>query len=105
MNTVRYFCVSCGNIIPYGNWLLCPCTPKPKETPVDTMTLIAELKAIREERDKLREAVRFWSYCTYQGMRRECPEKESELREFCRQYGIPPHSTPSTETDQCSPGG
>lgn len=41
-----------------------------------------------DERDKLREVVRYWSYCTESGIRRECPEKLPEFLEVCRELGV-----------------
>ncbi len=73
---------------------------------MDVLTLLAELRQVNgelrhakadhaaacEEIVRLREVVRYWSYCTYHGMRRECPEKESELIDVCRALNIPPYS-------------
>jgi hypothetical protein len=53
---------------------------------------VNELAALRTERDKLREFIRYWSYCTHSGMRRECPEKESEFLDACRELGIQPYA-------------
>lgn len=54
--------------------------------------LTAELDRVTAERDKLREIVSYWSYCTYHGMRRWCPEKESELLEVYRELGVQPYA-------------
>lgn len=52
-----------------------------------------ELAGVRAERDRYREAIRYWSYCTYSGMRRECPEKEFELREVYSGFDIQPYAS------------
>lgn len=55
-----------------------------------------EINGKNPEAARLREIIRYWSYCTYNGMRRECPEKEPEFREVCRSLGIQPYdSTPA----------
>ncbi len=43
-----------------------------------------------DEIERLREAMRFWSYCTWQGMMRECPERKNELNDLFKKMEISP---------------
>jgi hypothetical protein len=52
-----------------------------------------KLAAFKAYSERLREIIRYWSYCTYTGMRRECPEKESEFLEVFRELGIQPYAS------------
>ena len=51
---------------------------------------IQVLNDLIQERDRLLAGIRDWSYCTSQGMRRECPEKVEELAEFLISCKIAP---------------
>lgn len=46
----------------------------------------------KEQIAKLAEFIRYWSYCTFQGMRVWCPEKDAELRQALGEMGISPYS-------------
>lgn len=41
--------------------------------------------------NELREFIRYWSYCTWQGMRQECPEQQLRLLEELTKVGINPY--------------
>lgn len=56
-----------------------------------------KLQAFKDEADRLREAFRYWSYCTWSGLQRECPEKASEFLELCHSLGIEPYATRAGE--------
>ncbi len=44
------------------------------------------------ENEKLEEIIRFWSYCTWQGMLKYCPEKKGELLKIFRELNITPYN-------------
>lgn len=48
------------------------------------------LEQAEKELERLREAVRHWSYCTRQGMLRLCPEKRDELAALMKSCGVEP---------------
>ena len=49
------------------------------------------LEEVQAERDKMREGIRYWSYCTNYGMRRLCPEKSKEFTKFMDELSIAPY--------------
>jgi hypothetical protein len=51
--------------------------------------------AVEAERERLKEIVRYWSYCTWSGIQRECPEKANEFADVCRELGISPYGSES----------
>ncbi len=76
----KNFCWLCGEEISSKVYYVCPCrTAKAKEEPdMDKIALIAELKAMREERDRLAQKV--------EGFQREVKEVEQLLG---RALGMP----------------
>ena len=59
----------------------------------DKLQLERRVKELESENERIREGVRFWSYCTVVGTRKACPEKIEELVDFLVSLGIPPYST------------
>lgn len=55
------------------------------------LALLDDLEAAEEEVKRLREFITYWSYCTYTGMLRSCPEKQNELREALASCGVEPY--------------
>lgn len=55
--------------------------------------LCQHFKALLAENERIREGVRYWSYCMNAGMRKECPEKVEELMDFLISLHIAPYST------------
>lgn len=56
------------------------------------------MRKIETDRDELAkrlatltEAIRYWSYCTWSGIRKECPELQNEFRDLCKSLGISPY--------------
>ena len=43
---------------------------------------------LRAKNQRLREFVRYWSYCTRMGMNQYCPEKKQEFREKLLEFGL-----------------
>lgn len=52
--------------------------------------LLDEIGVMQRERNRLREAIRYWSYCTTSGMVANCPEKRGELSELFIELGVTP---------------
>lgn len=45
-----------------------------------------------DQMERLKSQVRYWSYCTWEGMRKWCPEKREELQQFLGdELGISPY--------------
>jgi len=47
-----------------------------------------EFYDIEKENRELKEAIRYWSYCTRQGMLKLCPEREEELSDMFRKFNV-----------------
>ena len=92
MNRDYVMCSSCGKRVsnmvtvdPQDGlvvraWIECPeCVQQRKEDEPDIQGE-RHLSHLRfQENKKLKEFIRYWSYCTWQGMRKTCPEKAEEL--------------------------
>lgn len=48
------------------------------------------LRDLIKQRDELLKGIDYWSYCTSQGMRKECPEKVDELGDFLMRCKVAP---------------
>lgn len=49
------------------------------------------------EIERLKDGIRYWSYCMSRGMREECPEKVEELMDFLISCKIAPYYQPIQE--------
>lgn len=54
--------------------------------------LVTMLAAAQKRCESLKEHWRFWSYCTWQGILRWCPEKKEVFQELMTELGIEPYS-------------
>ena len=50
--------------------------------------LDAECDDLGSEVESLKAGITYWSYCTWEGMRRLCTEKDEELKEYLRDIGV-----------------
>lgn len=57
--------------------------------------LLDEIAVMQRERNELKEAIRYWSYCMSKGMRETCPEKCGELADLFIRLKIAPYYMPS----------
>lgn len=49
-----------------------------------------KIDQLESQLEHIRRQVDYWSYCTRQGMLRECPELADELTEFFSECGVKP---------------
>ena len=47
-----------------------------------------DLKTSKLEAVNLRRAINYWSYCTYEGIQRLCPEKKQQYLDTLKKFGI-----------------
>lgn len=71
----------------------------PDVTPLDSLSgIVSQLNnyiaGVNADRAKLLEGIRYWSYCTSEGMRATAPEKCDELFDFLIQCKIAPYYMP-----------
>lgn len=60
----------------------------------DVGELRTKLTEVQAENATLLEGIRYWSYCTSEGMRSGCPEKCEELADFLMGCKIAPYYMP-----------
>ena len=71
---IRWSCVSCG---------------------IATTTNREQIVQLESEVERLKDDIRYWSYCTWKGMKSTCPEKEETLRKRFAELKISPWIDPT----------
>ena len=54
--------------------------------------LITRLEEAAKRIEGLQKVIRYWSFCTWEGLQKWAPEKEAEFKELCQSLGISPYS-------------
>ena len=72
----------------FGNKLANGATVIQKRGDIIEIRIVPDTEELTKEVKKLREIIRYWSYCTRQGMLKECPEKKDELYSTFRELNM-----------------
>jgi hypothetical protein len=59
---------------------------------MDRDTFCDKVRRLREENERLRGDIQYWSYCIWIGMRQECPENKARYLELCERLDIEPYA-------------